>query len=87
MVCPQPPTLSPIRRQTLAGPSTGQGIFSHVFLLLSASPGRLVRPWRSGRSGAANGMTFFQEMMLSIAIATFAVGLGNLIWSALAALW
>jgi hypothetical protein len=41
---------SPIRRQTLAGPSTGQGIFSQVFLLLSASPGRLVRPWRSGRS-------------------------------------
>jgi len=31
-------------------------------------------------------MTIFQEMMLSIAIATFTVGLGNLIWSALAVL-
>ena len=52
-----------------------------------ACPGRLVRPWRSGRYCAANVMTFFQELMLSIAIAMCFVGLGNLIWSALAAVW
>jgi len=49
-----------------------------------ACPGRLVRPWRSGRYRAANVMTFFQELMLSFDIAMCAAAIGHLIWSALA---
>ena len=76
-----PPPTPLVRQPGLAMAMTQSGPWQDVV------PGRLVRPGRSGRYRAANVMTFFQELMLSVAIATFAVGLGNLIRSALAAVW
>jgi hypothetical protein len=54
---------------------------------VAANPGPLIDIRRLGAYLAANVMTIMQEIILSIAIAMCVVGLSNMIWSALAALW